>query len=166
MASFDYTINWSNCRNIFGFLFIRLFTFLIYLLILEVNLNLFLFNKYPAYVLTGHGPFPCYLNRLKITSSANCKCGNVGDADPYLFSCPLTSNYYLIKPLQQHERPGPGISLATKSVNKRLKRNIWLVERSAIEFHWDKGPVLLKILYNFKIFLISFQCLFFRGFDF
>ncbi|GBN68023.1 hypothetical protein AVEN_196771-1 [Araneus ventricosus] len=44
---------------------------------------------------TGHGPFPTYLN---IRSSDSCGCGNLGNPLHYATSCLFTTSYHLTKP--------------------------------------------------------------------
>ncbi|GBL75676.1 hypothetical protein AVEN_154987-1 [Araneus ventricosus] len=39
---------------------------------------------------TGHGPFPSFLNRFHLSDSDSCACGEVGDPIHYVASCPLT----------------------------------------------------------------------------
>ncbi|GBL99653.1 hypothetical protein AVEN_68898-1 [Araneus ventricosus] len=55
-----------------------------------VNKNLLVHNKCLLYFLMEHGPFPCYLHRFKKLNSPLCPCGRPGDADHYVFHCPLT----------------------------------------------------------------------------
>ncbi|GIX87617.1 uncharacterized protein CEXT_760061 [Caerostris extrusa] len=47
-------------------------------------------NLLITYFVTGHGPFPTYLNSFCITDNDTCLCGEPGSPDHYLFSCPLT----------------------------------------------------------------------------
>jgi ribonuclease HI len=61
----------------------------------------FLYDS-PAFnsLLTDHGPFPQYLHRFKIQGfmSPNCVCGGLGNAQHYMFQCPLTADLHLQKP--------------------------------------------------------------------
>ncbi|GBL83728.1 Retrovirus-related Pol polyprotein from type-1 retrotransposable element R1 [Araneus ventricosus] len=61
-------------------------------------------NKILIYFLSGHGPFPYYLYRFKKLNSPLCVCGQVGDADHYVFICSLTKDYHLPKPADAHKR--------------------------------------------------------------
>ncbi|GBM94020.1 Putative protein in type-1 retrotransposable element R1DM [Araneus ventricosus] len=61
-------------------------------------------NKILIYFLSGHGPFPYYLNRFKKLASPLCVCGLVGDADHYTFECSLIKEYHILKPADAHKR--------------------------------------------------------------
>ncbi|GBM70838.1 hypothetical protein AVEN_69123-1 [Araneus ventricosus] len=61
-------------------------------------------NKFLIYFLTNHGPFPCYLHRFKKLGSLLCACGLVGDADDYVFRCPLTAECHLKEPSDEHRK--------------------------------------------------------------
>ncbi|GBN58874.1 hypothetical protein AVEN_12172-1 [Araneus ventricosus] len=54
--------------------------------------------------LTGHGPFPSYLKRFNLASTANCPCGNT-NCTPLHFAteCILTASFHMTKPAHQHE---------------------------------------------------------------
>ncbi|GBN58461.1 hypothetical protein AVEN_27321-1 [Araneus ventricosus] len=53
---------------------------------------------------TGHGPFPSYLKRFSLVSTANCPFGNTnGTPLPYATKCILTACFHMTKPAQQHE---------------------------------------------------------------
>ncbi|GBN24654.1 hypothetical protein AVEN_53035-1 [Araneus ventricosus] len=53
---------------------------------------------------TGHGPFPSYLKRFNLASTANCPCGNTNDSPlHYATVCILTATFHMTKPAQQHE---------------------------------------------------------------
>ncbi|GBO35990.1 hypothetical protein AVEN_48096-1 [Araneus ventricosus] len=67
-----------------------------------VNKKLLVHNKCLVYFLTGHGPFPCYLHRFKKLNSPLCPCGRPGDADHYVFHCPLTKEHHLKEPALNH----------------------------------------------------------------
>ncbi|GIY00358.1 RNase H domain-containing protein [Caerostris extrusa] len=41
-------------------------------------------NSSINYFLTGHGPFPSYLNRFNIKETDKCICGDIGSPDHYL----------------------------------------------------------------------------------
>ncbi|GBN08339.1 hypothetical protein AVEN_3937-1 [Araneus ventricosus] len=60
-----------------------------------VNKKLLVHNKCIIYFLTGYGPLPCYLHRFKKLNSPLCPCGRPGDADHYVFHCPLTKEHHL-----------------------------------------------------------------------
>ncbi|GBN37803.1 hypothetical protein AVEN_102207-1 [Araneus ventricosus] len=47
---------------------------------------------------TGHGPFPSFLNRFHLSDSDSCACGEVGDPIHYATSCPLTLSWHIRKP--------------------------------------------------------------------
>ncbi|GBL96445.1 hypothetical protein AVEN_43754-1 [Araneus ventricosus] len=47
---------------------------------------------------TGHWPFPSFLNRFHLSDSDSCACGEVGDAIHYATSCPLTLSWHIRKP--------------------------------------------------------------------
>ena len=44
--------------------------------------------------LTGHGPFPTYLNRFNLRDNDLCCCGDTGSPQHYLFKCPRTKDYH------------------------------------------------------------------------
>lgn len=44
--------------------------------------------------LTGHGPFPSYLHRFKVIKENYCACGQIGEPDHYLTTCPLTASWW------------------------------------------------------------------------
>ncbi|XP_067118885.1 uncharacterized protein [Centruroides vittatus] len=44
-------------------------------------------DKNSTQILTGHRNFPAYLHRIGKRSSDKCNCGEVGDANHYLFHC-------------------------------------------------------------------------------
>ncbi|GBM52638.1 hypothetical protein AVEN_68325-1 [Araneus ventricosus] len=46
----------------------------------------------------GHGPFPSFLNRLHLSDSDSCACGEVGDPIHYVTSCPLNFSWHIRKP--------------------------------------------------------------------
>ncbi|GBN85905.1 hypothetical protein AVEN_226176-1 [Araneus ventricosus] len=53
---------------------------------------------------TGQGPFPSYLKRFNLASTANCKCVNTnGTPLHYATECILTTSFHVTKPAQQHE---------------------------------------------------------------
>ncbi|GBM04900.1 hypothetical protein AVEN_252837-1 [Araneus ventricosus] len=61
-------------------------------------------NKEEILFFTGHGPFPSYLKRFNIASTANCLCGNTNDTPlDYALGCSLTKSFHMTKPAQQHE---------------------------------------------------------------
>ncbi|GBM02458.1 hypothetical protein AVEN_76506-1 [Araneus ventricosus] len=47
---------------------------------------------------TGHCPFPTFLNHLHLSDSDSCVCGEVGDPFHYATSCPLTLSWRIRKP--------------------------------------------------------------------
>ncbi|GBN57969.1 hypothetical protein AVEN_151096-1 [Araneus ventricosus] len=57
----------------------------------EVKIHKHIVNKYLLQFLTGHGRFPFYFHRFNLTASPNCSCGQIGDADHYVWHCPNTS---------------------------------------------------------------------------
>lgn len=66
-------------------------------------------NKFLVYFLTGHGPFLAHLHRFKKKKTFTCPCkivtnGALGDPDHYVFFCPKTIDYHLVKPLPGTER--------------------------------------------------------------
>ncbi|GBN93220.1 hypothetical protein AVEN_216940-1 [Araneus ventricosus] len=53
---------------------------------------------------TGHGPFPLYLKRFNLASTANFKSGNTnGTPLHYATECILIASFHMTKPAQQHE---------------------------------------------------------------
>ncbi|GBM91100.1 hypothetical protein AVEN_105225-1 [Araneus ventricosus] len=59
--------------------------------------------KFLIHFLTNHGPFPCYLHRLKKKlGSPLSVCGVVGDADHHVFWCPLTAEFHLKEQSEEH----------------------------------------------------------------
>ncbi|GBO01882.1 hypothetical protein AVEN_154636-1 [Araneus ventricosus] len=61
-------------------------------------------NKFLIYFLTNNGPFLCYLHRLKKLGSPLCACGLVGDANLYVFRCPLTAEFHLKEPSDEYRK--------------------------------------------------------------
>ncbi|XP_035227157.1 uncharacterized protein LOC118199407 [Stegodyphus dumicola] len=61
----------------------------------RVSFSLQTSTSYLTWFLTGHGPFPSYLNRFNLRPSAHCPCGGTGDPDHFVYSCPLTSHFHL-----------------------------------------------------------------------
>ncbi|GBN20117.1 hypothetical protein AVEN_269376-1 [Araneus ventricosus] len=47
---------------------------------------------------TGHGPFPCFLQRLNLYHTNRCACGEVDDPLHFATSCPLTVSSDMTKP--------------------------------------------------------------------
>ncbi|GBN66167.1 hypothetical protein AVEN_45405-1 [Araneus ventricosus] len=43
-------------------------------------------------------------SRFKKLSSPLCACGLVGDADHYVFRCPLTAEFHLMEPSDEHRK--------------------------------------------------------------
>ncbi len=89
-------------------------------------------------LLTNHGPFVQYLNRFHIPeyNTPNCVCGEVGDAEHYLFSCPLSSELHFIKPINSH----------WYEWSKQLNSNKLLRAKAVKLFTWvvDNGLNLLQ----------------------
>ncbi|GBM42147.1 hypothetical protein AVEN_99064-1 [Araneus ventricosus] len=52
---------------------------------------------------TGHGPFPSFLNCFHLSYGESCACGEVGDPTHYATSCPLTLSWRIRKPLTSLE---------------------------------------------------------------
>ncbi|GBM56275.1 hypothetical protein AVEN_151952-1 [Araneus ventricosus] len=51
---------------------------------------------------TGHGPFPSYLKRFNLASTANCPRGNTnGTPLHYATECILTASFHMTKPAHQ-----------------------------------------------------------------
>ncbi|GBL72959.1 hypothetical protein AVEN_128141-1 [Araneus ventricosus] len=61
-------------------------------------------SPFLIYFLSGHGTFPSYLQRFKFLDSSHCTCGMLGDADHYIYSCPLTKEFHLIKPADEQKK--------------------------------------------------------------
>ncbi|GBN61258.1 hypothetical protein AVEN_13441-1 [Araneus ventricosus] len=69
----------------------------------KVDKKILIVNEYLIYFLSGHGPFPAYLHsRFHLLNSPSCSCGQVVDADHYLFDCTLTKEFHLKKPAEQN----------------------------------------------------------------
>ncbi|XP_035215839.1 uncharacterized protein LOC118189365 [Stegodyphus dumicola] len=69
-----------------------------YSLIPQVNINRCITNYYLTQYITGHGPFPKNLHERNLTQSSLCTCGEEGDADHYMFYCPITEEHYIRHP--------------------------------------------------------------------
>ncbi|GBM40378.1 hypothetical protein AVEN_106127-1 [Araneus ventricosus] len=53
---------------------------------------------------TGHSPFPSYLKRFNLASTANWPCRNTnGTPLHYATECILAASFYMTKPAQQRE---------------------------------------------------------------
>lgn len=62
-------------------------------------------NFYSSQALTGHGRFPFYFSRFRITQASTCKCSkDIENFDHYLTECPLLINERkrLVKKLGEH----------------------------------------------------------------
>ncbi|GBL78548.1 hypothetical protein AVEN_62167-1 [Araneus ventricosus] len=64
----------------------------------KVDCALLTHNRYLLFFISGHGPFPAYLQRFNNLESTNCVCGGLGDPDHFAFDCPLTSSLHFVKP--------------------------------------------------------------------
>ncbi|GBM42772.1 hypothetical protein AVEN_81593-1 [Araneus ventricosus] len=62
------------------------------------------FDSFEYHHASGHGPFPTYLHCFKFLDSTHCIFGMMGDAGHYNFSCPLTKEFHLIKPADEHKK--------------------------------------------------------------
>ncbi|GBM14509.1 hypothetical protein AVEN_101156-1 [Araneus ventricosus] len=72
---------------------------------------------------TGHGPFPSYLKRFNLASTANCPCGNTnGTLLHYATECILTASFHMIKPAQQHELIGFRNVASNKGSRLKIQR--------------------------------------------
>ncbi|GBM13159.1 hypothetical protein AVEN_64364-1 [Araneus ventricosus] len=63
-----------------------------------VNLEPDFWTREEILFVTGHGLFPSFLNRLHLSDSDSCACGEVGDPIHYATSCPLTLSWHIRKP--------------------------------------------------------------------
>ncbi|GBO24417.1 hypothetical protein AVEN_222064-1 [Araneus ventricosus] len=62
------------------------------------NLKPVFWTREKILFVTGHGPFPSFLNRVHLSDSDSCACGEVGDPIHYATSCPLTLSWHIRKP--------------------------------------------------------------------
>ncbi|GBN40184.1 hypothetical protein AVEN_162433-1 [Araneus ventricosus] len=62
------------------------------------------YKKFLIYFLTNYGPISCYLHRFIKLGSPLCACGLVGDADHYVFKSPLTAEFHLKEPSDEHRK--------------------------------------------------------------
>ncbi|GBN44985.1 hypothetical protein AVEN_206738-1 [Araneus ventricosus] len=89
---------------------------------------------------TRHGPFPSYLKRFNLASTANCPCGNTnGTPLHYATECILTASFHMTKPAQKHEL----IWLRNVASNKgsRLKIQRLLHHLSDFQELFRKNPL-------------------------
>lgn len=63
-----------------------------------VKLDRLISDKWLTQLYTGHGSFPTYLHRFKISTTPYCCCGREGTPLHYLFSCPLTKSFHTTEP--------------------------------------------------------------------
>ncbi|GFV17714.1 RNase H domain-containing protein [Trichonephila clavipes] len=81
-------------------------------------------NPHSSYVtqfLTNHDPFVSYLHRFNLKTTPNCLCGSVGDADHYVFTCPLTKNFHLVSPSQNTKKTWFQSIVRNPSIHSKLK---------------------------------------------
>ncbi|GFW06430.1 RNase H domain-containing protein [Trichonephila clavipes] len=81
-------------------------------------------NPHSSYVtqfLTNHGPFVSYLHRFKLKTTPKCLCGSVGDADHYVFACPLTKDFHLVSPSQNAKKAWFQSIVRNSSIHCKLK---------------------------------------------
>ncbi|GBM76087.1 hypothetical protein AVEN_148226-1 [Araneus ventricosus] len=89
---------------------------------------------------TGHGPFPTYLEQFNIRNSDSCGCGDLGNPLHYATSYLLARSYHLTKPSNDPE------SLWWKRVQtnnisraKIIKFILFIAENEAVFFRKDGG---------------------------
>ncbi|GBO09471.1 hypothetical protein AVEN_249703-1 [Araneus ventricosus] len=63
-----------------------------------VNLKPVFWTREEIMFVTGHGPFPSFLNRFHLSDSDSCACGEVGEPIHYATSCPLTLSWHIRTP--------------------------------------------------------------------
>ncbi|GBN96694.1 hypothetical protein AVEN_107898-1 [Araneus ventricosus] len=63
-----------------------------------VNLKPVFWTHEEILFVTGHGPFPSFLNRFHLSDSDSCPCREVGDLVHYATTCPLTLSWHIRKP--------------------------------------------------------------------
>ncbi|GBO22616.1 hypothetical protein AVEN_141521-1 [Araneus ventricosus] len=67
-------------------------------LLKTVNLKPVFWTREEILFVTGHGPFPSFLNRFHLYDSDSCAFGEVGDPIHYATSCLLTLSLHIRKP--------------------------------------------------------------------
>ncbi|XP_035230092.1 uncharacterized protein LOC118202041 [Stegodyphus dumicola] len=60
-------------------------------------------NPHLTRYISGHGPFPLYFERFKISDSSFCTCGELGSPEHYLEKCPLTEGLHIRFPSQNRQ---------------------------------------------------------------
>ncbi|GBN32739.1 hypothetical protein AVEN_16556-1 [Araneus ventricosus] len=70
----------------------------------KVNRKFLVFSKYLIFFLSGHGPFPYYLNRFKKLISSYCPGGSIGNVDHYVCRCQYTKDFHLKEPIAAHRQ--------------------------------------------------------------
>ncbi|GBM11646.1 hypothetical protein AVEN_16956-1 [Araneus ventricosus] len=76
-----------------------------------------------------HGAFPSYFHRFEFLDSPHYICGMLGDADHSIYSCSLTKEFHLIKPVDEHKKVWFNLLTNRQAVTKiegafRTSRNI------------------------------------------
>ncbi|GFX97627.1 uncharacterized protein TNCV_2841871 [Trichonephila clavipes] len=77
--------------------------------------------NYVTQFLTNDGPFVSYLHRFKLKTTLNCLCGSVGDADHFVFACPLTKDFHLVSPSQNAKKPWFQSFVRNPSIHSKRK---------------------------------------------
>ncbi|GBM34618.1 hypothetical protein AVEN_212327-1 [Araneus ventricosus] len=70
----------------------------------KLNRKFLVLSKYLIFFLSGHGPFPYYLNRFKKLNSSLCPCGSIEDVDHYAFRFQYTKDFHLKEPITAHRQ--------------------------------------------------------------
>jgi len=73
---------------------------LIHNIIPIVNLQPIKWTRNEIMFLTGHGPFPSFLQRFHLAEIAYCPCGGIGTPIHYATECLLTFSYHMAPPSQ------------------------------------------------------------------
>ncbi|GBM71209.1 hypothetical protein AVEN_119932-1 [Araneus ventricosus] len=119
----------------------------------KVNRKFFL-SKYLIFFLSGHGPFPYYLNRFKKLNSSSCPCGSIGDVDHYVFRCQYTTDFHLKEPIAAHRQAWFKNVQENNRVPLEIEKKIVRPLVQGLS-HWDSFFLLRSSLLSIAYFILS-----------
>ncbi|GBN50374.1 Putative protein in type-1 retrotransposable element R1DM [Araneus ventricosus] len=96
---------------------------LIYNIIPKVSLQPINWTRNEVLFLTGHGPFPSFLQRFNLSETSFCSCGEIGTPIHYATVCLLTTSHHMAPHSQQHQ-PVWFRSVANNSTLRRKIHNL------------------------------------------
>ncbi|GBN16982.1 hypothetical protein AVEN_6938-1 [Araneus ventricosus] len=76
---------------------------LIHNIIPKISLQPINWTRTKVLCLTGHGPFPSYLQIFNLAETSFCTCVGIGTPIHYATDCLFTASYHMAPPSQQHK---------------------------------------------------------------